>query len=66
MTMTINTRNKIQTDTSLLFTPEVRTDLTCTQNPRRERLTISITKNIEDLFKSMDFTIFEVKSDKIL
>ena len=34
--MTINTRNKIQTDTSLLFTPEVRTDLTCTQNPRRE------------------------------
>ena len=25
-----------------------------------------ITKNIEDLFKSMDFTIFEVKSDKIL
>ena len=25
-----------------------------------------ITKNIEDLFKSMDFTIFGVKSDKIL
>ena len=37
-----------------------------TESKEREIDIINITKNIEDLFKSMDFTIFEVKSDKIL
>ena len=49
----LNIRNKIQTENdSLLFTPEVRTDLTCTQNPRREIDNKYYEKytDIEDLF----------------
>ena len=54
---------------SLLFTPEVSINqLVHRIQGESLTMTISITKNtnIEDLFKSMDFTIFGAKSDKIL
>ena len=76
MTMTINIRNKTLTDNKVLEWLTLSPLHSWSQNgsdlytESKEREIDNDNKYYEkyyrDLFKSMDFTIFEVKSDKIL